>query len=124
MTTILDLPMPPSVNRIWRYSRQNGKAHLSERYKTWKRVADTYYLAHKRDWQPVHGHFRISLVLDIKHRGRTDIDSRMKALLDWLQRVELIENDSLCDGINVRWGRVSEGCRVEIRPVSIDSKAA
>lgn len=121
MTTIIDLPMPPSVNRIWRYSRVTGKAYLDTRYQTWKRVADNYYLEHKKDWLPVPGHFKASVTLDIKHRGRSDLDNRIKGLLDWLQRVEIIEDDKLCDGLTVTWGRAPEGCRVRLTPVAFRS---
>lgn len=113
MTTIINLPLPPSVNRIWRYSRATGKPFISDRYASWKRVADNYYLANKRHWPPVKGHFRAVVTLDAKHR-RGDADNRVKALFDWLQRVEIIENDSLCDGLTVEWGWAPEGCRVHL----------
>lgn len=121
MTTIINLPMPPSTNRIWRYSRVTGKAHISERYKVWKRVADKLYLANKRKWKPVRGHFKANVVIDISNRGKTDIDSRVKALLDWLQRVELIENDSLCDGLHIDWGHAPLGISVELLPSSLST---
>ena len=114
--TVLDLPFPPSVNRIWRMRKGGGKPYLDTRYQTWKRVADNLYLANKRNWLPVKGNFRATITLDIAHRGRTDLDNRIKALLDWLQRAKIIENDSLCDGLNVKWGRAPDGCRVELRP--------
>jgi hypothetical protein len=33
-----------------------------------------------------------------------DLDNGIKPLMDWLQRVELIENDKWCDRILAQWG--------------------
>lgn len=115
--TIIDLAMPPSVNSIWRHSRSTGKVYLADRYKTWKRDADNRYLAHKRDWLPIKGRFSIVITLDARKQGRSDPDNRVKAALDWLQRVELIENDNLCASLLVRWGRAPEGCRIKLRAI-------
>jgi hypothetical protein len=38
-----------------------------------------------------------------------------KPLLDWLQRVELIENDRYCDRILAQWGQTALGVR--LRPL-------
>lgn len=117
MTTI-ELPFPPSVNRIWRQNRQRGGVYLDARYKTWKRAADNEFLAHKREWEPVKGPFRATITLDQAHRGRSDLDNRIKVLFDWAQRVGLIEQDNLCEGLHVRWGKAASGCRIVLTAVS------
>ena len=33
-----------------------------------------------------------------------DLDNGIKPLMDWLQRVELIEDDKYCDRILAQWG--------------------
>lgn len=124
MTTgsgIIALPFPPSVNRIWRTrTKANGKPgfYLDKRYATWKRVADNEYLANKRHWKPVKGPFHITVTLNNQKR-RGDADNRLKAVLDWLERVELIENDSLAESVLIRWGYAPEGCRVELSPAKV-----
>lgn len=105
------LPYPPSLNRLWRHVRGRAKPYLAPRYQTWKRAADNEYMLHKREWKPVAGHFSAAVTLDEKRR-RGDVDNRIKVVLDWLQRVELIENDKFCDAITIRWGHAPEGVRV------------
>ena len=39
-----------------------------------------------------------------------DLDNGIKALMDWLQRVELIEDDRFCDRILAQWGRFRSMC--------------
>lgn len=113
--TIIELAMPPSVNSIWRVGR-HGKPYLSKRYKAWKEDADSRYLANKKNWLPIKGHFWAGITLDERKR-RGDVDNRIKALFDWLQRVELIENDNLCDEVAAFWGEAPEGCRVVLRAI-------
>lgn len=121
--TIIELAMPPSLNSIWRMNRERKKMYLSDRYKTWKRDADNRYLANKKNWLPVKGHFRAYITLDAKRR-RGDCDNRIKGLLDWLQRVELIENDKLCDGVSIDYGHAPEGCRIHLVAVETMARAA
>jgi Holliday junction resolvase RusA-like endonuclease len=113
--TVIDLSMPPSVNSIWRYSRARKKAYLSPRYLTWKRDADNRFLANRKSWRPIKGPFKAAIVFSKKKRGKSDLDNRIKALFDALQRAEIIENDSLCESMNVSWGYAPEGCRVKLR---------
>ncbi len=119
MTTAveLSLPFPPSVNRIWRSRRgHNGKPtfYLDRRYETWKRVCDNLLMA-TRPRPRVTGPFTISITLhEAKRRG--DADNRVKAVLDWLQRGGVIENDSLADTVSISWGYAPEGCCVRIYP--------
>lgn len=124
MTTTINLPVPPSANALWRYNRQNGKPYLTDRYKSWKRVADNYYLTQKRDLEPITGRYRLTLTIDMKHKGRSDLDNRVKALSDYLQRVGLIENDKLCDGITLRWGKTELGCKVVLTPSALKRREA
>jgi hypothetical protein len=41
-----------------------------------------------------------------------DLDNPIKPLLDWLLRVELIENDKYCDRILAQWGDAPLGVRL------------
>jgi crossover junction endodeoxyribonuclease RusA len=112
---VIDLSMPPSVNSIWRYSRARKKPYLAERYQTWKRDADNRFLANRKAWRSIKGPFKATVVFAKEKRGRSDLDNRVKALMDWLQRAAIIENDSLCESLSVSWGYAPEGCRVKLR---------
>lgn len=112
---VIDCPMPPSVNALWRYSRQRKAPIISTRYATWKRVWDSIIMA-TVPRPKLLGHFAATITLSDKQR-RGDADNRAKAVLDALQRCDIIENDSLADSITVRWGFAPEGCRVMLIPI-------
>ena len=118
----LSLPMPPSVNALWRARRgASGKPqfYLDRRYATWKRVADNIIMA-TRPKPRIRGHFAIYIVLDDRKR-RGDADNRAKALLDTLQRAGVIEDDKLANHVSIGWGPAN-GCHVSI--VSIPGEKA
>lgn len=107
----IDLPFPPSVNRLWRAGR--GRVHASPRYLSWKRAADNLALTQK-PLPKVPGPFRATILLSEAHR-RGDADNLSKAVLDILQRWEVIDNDKLAETVTVRWchrAEAPEGCRV------------
>jgi Holliday junction resolvase RusA-like endonuclease len=109
----LDLPRPPSVNR---FMRKLGNKTPCVR--AW--VADADYrlwVARKvRAIEPVSGPFEVELAFSRLARG--DLDNPIKPLLDWLQRVELIEDDKYCDRILAQWGEAPLGVRVRLRSVT------
>ncbi|MDH3740292.1 MAG: RusA family crossover junction endodeoxyribonuclease [Hyphomicrobiales bacterium] len=108
--------MPPSTNNLFINVPGKGRVR-SERYKTWRRAAENLYLAQKRGCVAVEGHFRADIVLSSKRRRKnSDADNFIKAALDFLQSMNLIENDALADRVSVEWGEAEEGCRVFIMP--------
>jgi len=113
------LPMPPSVNRMYRVVYGPSRRVIkSERYKTWERAAHGYYLEQGAHRMPkIQGHFRAHITLDESKRGRSDADNRAKATLDALQTFGLIANDKYCDEVTIGWGRAPAGCIVTLSPV-------
>jgi Holliday junction resolvase RusA-like endonuclease len=87
---------------------------LSEEYVRWKRMADVMYLAQKRKLAvKTLGKCVVCIILSEKLRRPTqDADNFIKGVIDWLQRVEIIHNDNLCDGGMWGWGDAPDGCRV------------
>ena len=93
------LPWPPSVNRIWRRGR--GRTYRDPKYVAWI----------KRGWmgcpcssvfsRKVLGKFDMTLILIPPDKRLHDADDRIKAVLDLLQSMELIENDSLVRRLEV-----------------------
>lgn len=118
--TNIALPFPPSVNSIWRSRIGKGgkpRFFLDPKYEAWKKASDgAFYAAHPRP-KSVAGAFVVSIVLDhgssLRRLG-ADVDNRAKAVLDWLQRVKLIEDDKFAEKVTIEWGLAPEGCRVEI----------
>lgn len=116
---VIDLPMPPSVNRIWR-ARRAGKARvsISPEYDQWKRHADRLAIATGacRGVKKIMGKFEAQIVLQ---RQRGDLDNRVKGVLDWAQSRELTHDDQNCERLVVEWGEAPHGCRLTIRPVAL-----
>ena len=111
----IDLPFPPSVNRIWRKGK-NGNIYLHEHVRSWKRVCDNFCLAAGWNKKPIDGAFTATITLSREKRSRVmDADNRIKVVLDWLQRAGIIENDALAEEVRVLWGEAPEGCRVSLR---------
>ncbi len=115
---LINLPFPVSTNRLWRIgSQRHGKyVHISPTYHKWKQAADALYLTQKRRLGVVKlGKFSIDIVLaaDIR-RASQDGDNFIKCVLDWLQRVEIVHDDCLCESGSWAWGIASEGCSVVV----------
>ena len=116
---VLDLPMPPSVNAIWRSRRgTNGKPmfYLDHKYKAWKLECDGIYMA-TRPKVRFRGPVKVDIILS-RAKRRGDTDNRQKALLDFLQRAEIVANDSQVEDVRARWGEAPSGCRVTVEILS------
>lgn len=113
---IIDLPRPPSTNRIWR-SRTGHKGkpqyYLDHRYAKWKRACDNLCMAAGWHKTPVKGHYTATITLD-ETRRRGDADNRTKPVLDWLRQAGITDDDSLCDQVTARWGYAPQGARIEL----------
>lgn len=115
---VLDLPMPPSVNRIWRANKAGpGRVSISPEYKAWKAHADklVMQLAQFRGLKTIVGPFEAKIVLQ---RQRGDLDNRAKGVLDFLQSRSVVVDDKFCERLTLEWGVAPHGCRVTVRPMA------
>lgn len=112
---VIDLPMPPSVNRIWRANKA-GANHVSKspEYRAWLKHADqiTLATAQFRGLKTIPGPFEAKIVL---RRQRGDLDNRAKGVLDWLQSRCVIADDKFCERLVLEWGDAPVGCRVTVK---------
>lgn len=111
---VLDLPMPPSVNRIWRANRAGpNKVSKSPEYKRWLAHADQVALSmgQLRGVKAITGPFEALIIFN---RQRGDLDNRHKGVLDWLQSRSVILDDKYCERLVLEWGEAPHGCRVTI----------
>jgi len=109
MWRTLDLYLPPSVNRF--------RARLGNRspaVQIWIRQCDALLMTQK-PLPRIAGAFEIEITWAHAELGASDIDNRIKPLLDYLQALEVIQNDRLCREMHVGFGRTKEGCRVSLR---------
>src|SRR6266403_2046547 len=109
---VLDLPVPPSVNRTRRIDWKSVRTMTA-----WINVADAYLLAAKgRSQSPLKmqkiARFELIVTLS-EHHTKIDLDNGLKALIDYLRRIELIEDDSYkhMRRLVVQWGVAPMGCR-------------
>lgn len=116
----LHLPLPPSVNRLKR-SRTTGKplGNRTDKVATWRREADVCVWQMQPRPRLIPGDFELEVVWESRRYRRFDIDNRIKVLLDWLQRSELVENDRNCWRLVVSWGPAPRGCVVTVKEVVI-----
>ena len=106
------LPMPPSVNRIWRSTRAgqgDRRVSISPEYKSWKRQADMLAIAMGalRGIRKIQGPFAATIIIK---RGRGDLDNRIKGVLDWAQSRELVRDDKDCEKLTIEYGEAPHGC--------------
>ncbi len=90
MDTVLDIPIPPSVNETRRLNRSAIGKH-----EKWRKVADKVLMASgqlKKGWRNIE-RYELTVTLDEK-RCRTDPDNVLKSAIDYLRRIEVITNDA------------------------------
>lgn len=116
----LDLPAPPSVNRIWQRAKA-GKRHVytAPVYTAWKREADALIgaMAQLRGVKPIFGAFEATVILSEKHT-KIDLDNAVKPLLDYAKRINLITDDGpkFQRRTVLQWGYAPHGCKLILRP--------
>ena len=110
------LPWPPSTNSLWRSVR--GKVVRSEGYKTWWDAAG-WELAAQRP-QKHRGPVRLSIRLRSPTKQAYDPDNRLKACLDLLKALHVIEADDnrIVRSITVEVSDTGEpGAKIEVTPI-------
>jgi crossover junction endodeoxyribonuclease RusA len=119
MSIIVDLPWPPSVNALWRSS--GNRVHRSKRYVLWLKEAELLWLCQrpKLKEREILGEFCCSIVLWPPDKRKRDIDNFSKPALDFLQHMQIIENDYLCRLLLITYGMENTaplGLRVTLTP--------
>lgn len=112
---VIDLPAPPSVNRTRKLDFSSLRVTNA-----WKSVANEYVLVAKaRKINPLKltkvSRFELHVVF--AHTHKLDLDNGLKALIDYLRKIEVIEDDSPkhMRRLVVEFGDAPYGCRVTIR---------
>lgn len=107
MKIVVHLPFPPSVNHIWK--PRAGGSYLSKQYSSWKTLAGQEWLLQKKN-QPrtILGPYSAILILVKPDQRRRDLDNHSKCVKDFAVQHGLIEDDSLCEKLYIRWGNTSE----------------
>jgi Holliday junction resolvase RusA-like endonuclease len=120
MTTI-DLPMPPSVNRIWRVGA-GGRVYRDPEYVAWQRLAGWELAAQRPDKLPARTAVAVTIRAGRPKRAR-DVDNLGKALLDLLQAHRVIANDADVADLRIVWDTAIEPGRVRVDVRAIEKEA-
>jgi Holliday junction resolvase RusA-like endonuclease len=114
---ILDLPFPPSANRLTRHGVRGGKlsSYTNPDYVAWRTEAEGMFMQQKKGCgTPIKGFFTYHIALDkTRWPKASDGDNRAKAVLDFLQAMGLIEDDKFAVSGTWSWAPV-KGCLVQV----------
>lgn len=116
-TIEIDLPFPPSANRLWRNS--GGRMHISPQYALWKKEAGYQILAQRKGGLP-EGPYKITIHAKRPDKRRRDLGNLEKAVSDLLVSVGTIPDDSNCEMITLRWVTAGEGVYVRVEPAGVE----
>jgi Holliday junction resolvase RusA-like endonuclease len=115
MTVRYSLPTPPPLNNAYVNNPQTGGRFVSKQYGAWRKQAG-WALVEQRV-QRVEGPVSVDIVLKDPTR-RSDVDNRIKAVLDLLVNYHIIEtdDDKTVRKVSAAWGG-TEPCVVTIQEV-------
>jgi Holliday junction resolvase RusA-like endonuclease len=113
---VLDVPLPPSANRLWRSAR--GRVFKSREYTEWMLQADLSVIGNRQyPKRKITGQFEIRILLSNKGR-RGDGDNRVKGCLDFCESRQIVSNDKHCERGSWEWvapAQAPQGCRVILK---------
>lgn len=97
-----NIPVPPSVNAMWcnSYNKSGKGRHKSASYKKW--IDEAIILLNEQGIISVDGHIELDIFI-ARPSKKSDIDNRIKAIPDLLQRSNIIKNDNLINRIQIEW---------------------
>ena len=115
---VLDLPVPPSTNRLWAHGR--GRVFKSKDYAQWLEDAGMALLLDRKlgRRETITGKFT-AIIQVARDVTKGDLDNIPKALFDICQRYQFISNDVNLKEYAVKWTDDSapRGCRITLRSV-------
>ncbi|MBC7238568.1 MAG: RusA family crossover junction endodeoxyribonuclease [Chloroflexi bacterium] len=112
----IDLPWPPTANRYWR--RVNGRTILSRAARQFrKRVRDLWFVKKYVLGKDGFADTEVRVEIDVypPDRRRRDIDNVVKAVLDALVDVNIIDDDSQVKELRVVRHECIPGGQVRVR---------
>jgi len=110
---VVDLPFPPSTNRIWRV--RGHRVYRSKEYIEWCEAADMQIMASKQyPKRKINGPFEVHFAFKPGRAGM-DLDNRLKAVLDYLQSRSIVADDKHCRRLTAEWREQEMECRVTLR---------
>jgi len=109
------LPLPPSVNSLWRTGR--ARMYRSKKYLEW--IDECMETFAERNVPQIDYPFAIEIALGKPSKRRMDLDNRIKAVMDLLERAGVIADDCWAWHITVYWKEDLKGCQVTIHKAAV-----
>lgn len=113
----LILPFPPSANRLWTRTRRGIRK--TDYYAEWLKIAGNMILAQRPGG--ISGPYKLTIQAMRPDRRKRDLGNIEKATSDLLQSVGIIEDDSLCEMISMRWVTDGPPFMVRVEPAGVKS---
>ena len=114
----LVLPFPPSVNRLWRASKE-GKVYRSPKYMEWRKLA-MWQLAGQVKGRKHTGAYKLTILAVRPDKRKRDLGNLEKAVSDILVSQNIVEDDSLCEWLEVKWVSTGPQCKIIIEDIGDD----
>lgn len=111
------VPMPPSTNHLWVNLKQGGRARAAG-YAKW--LVEAGWAINIERPCNFAGPVRIELKFERTNRA-ADLDNRIKPMLDLLQKMRVIENDTQVIDLRARWW-LCQGCRVKVEDANLKAR--
>lgn len=97
----LTLPFPPASNNLFANSKSGGR-FKSARYTAW--ATEAGWEAKKQRAGRIEGPYALYIVACRPDARRRDLANLEKAVSDLLVSVGIVEDDRLCQRLDMRWG--------------------
>ncbi len=107
----VDLPYPPSANRLWRVVK--GKPIKSAEYRGWLESA-AWLVKAATGPRGLKGPYGLSVAAGRPDKRARDLDNLLKPLSDAMKAGGAIRDDSDCQKIEARWESGLTGVRVTV----------
>lgn len=116
----LTMDYPPSVNRLWRTSK-SGTVYRSKEYTDWRKKT-AWELSIQAKFKQISGAYKITVKAVRPDKRRRDLDNLIKSISDVLVAAGVIEDDSLCEHLEMMWVKDGPACHVTIEGVGDEKK--
>jgi len=119
MSLTFDLPMPPSVNGMYRNVTGKGRVKTKEA-KAWAHEAQWMLIAQRNrssQHRCIVGPVAVTVEAYRPGNKRRDLDNILKALLDLLTASKTIKDDSQVMSIHARWVDAGPPCTITVHEI-------
>ena len=109
----IELPWPPSVNRVWRNIK--GKTLLSAEGRSYRELVGQHCLIKRIAGKRLAGRLSVKILVNPPNKIRRDIDNLAKVPLDALTHAAVWLDDSQIDELYIRRNAIAPGGSITIQ---------